>query len=102
MEEQSRQPLVLINAFEVPPEADDEFIRGWKAAREYLEAQPGYVDTALQRAVSPDADFRFVNVGRWESPQAFQAAIQSAGFREASEGLGRFRPHPGLYEVIRT
>lgn len=73
-------------------EADDEFIRGWEAARDYLEAQPGYVNTALHRAVSPDADFRFVNVGRWGDPQAFQAAVQNAGFREASEGLARFRP----------
>ncbi len=29
MEEQ-REPLVLINAFEVPPDKDDEFIRGWE------------------------------------------------------------------------
>jgi heme-degrading monooxygenase HmoA len=101
MEAQSG-PLVLINAFEVPPDADDEFMRGWEAARDYLQNQPGYVDTALHRAVSPEADFRFVNVGRWESPQEFQAAIQSPGFREASQGLGRFRPHPALYEVIRT
>jgi heme-degrading monooxygenase HmoA len=100
--QQPSQPLVLINAFEVPPDADDEFIRGWEAARDYLQNQPGYVDTALHRAVSPDADFRFVNVARWESPQHFQAAIQSSGFREASQGLASFRPHPALYEVVRT
>jgi heme oxygenase (mycobilin-producing) len=95
------EPLVLINAFEVPPDADDEFIAGWEAARDYLRQQRGYVDTALHRAVSPGADFRFVNIGRWESPERFQEAIQSPGFQKASEGLGRFRPHPGLYEVIR-
>ena len=59
------EPLVLINAFEVAPDEDDEFIRGWERARDYLQTQPGYVDTALHRRVSPDADFRFVNVGRW-------------------------------------
>jgi hypothetical protein len=58
--EGSSQPLVLINAFEVPPDADDDFIRGWEAARDYLQTQPGYVGTALHRAVSPDADFRFI------------------------------------------
>lgn len=100
--QQPSQPLVLINAFEVPPDADDEFIRGWEAARDYLQTQPGYVDTALHRAISPDADFRFVNVARWESPQHFQAAIQSPGFREASQGLASFRPHPALYEVVST
>jgi heme-degrading monooxygenase HmoA len=100
--EETSRPLVLINAFEVPPDADDEFIRGWEAARDYLQTQPGYVDTALHRAISPDADFRFVNLARWESPQQFQAATQSPGFREAAKGLAAFRPHPGLYEVVRT
>ncbi len=96
------QPLVLINAFEVPPDADDDFIDGWEAARDYLKEQPGYVDTALHRAVSPGADFRFVNVARWQSVEDFQAAIQSPGFQEVSQGLAAYRPHPGLYEVIRT
>jgi hypothetical protein len=46
-------PLVLINAFEVPADADE-------------------------------------------------AATQSEGFREAAHGLASFRPHPALYEAIRT
>ncbi len=100
--EGSDRPLVLINSFEVPEGREDEFIRGWEATRDYLEAQPGYVDTALHQAVSPNPDFRFVNVGRWESPQAFQAAIQSAGFRGVSEALAEFRPHPALYKIVRT
>lgn len=99
--EEHAEPLILINAFEVPPDKDDEFIRGWEAARDYLEGRPGYVDTALHRAVSPEADFRFVNVARWQSPQDFRAAVESPGFREAARGLAPFRPHPGLYEVVR-
>jgi heme-degrading monooxygenase HmoA len=67
-----------------------------------LQTQPGYVDTALHLAITPAADFRFVNVGRWESLPHFQAATQSRGFAEASKGLAGYRPHPGLYEVVRT
>ena len=100
--ESASQPLVLINAFEAPEGREDEFIRGWEATRDYLQTQPGYVDTALHKAVSPNPDFRFVNVGRWESPQAFQQAIQSPSFREASLTLADFRPHPALYQVVRT
>ena len=96
------QSLVLINAFEVPEGRAEEFIRGWEVTRDFLQTQPGYVDTALHQAVSPNPDFRFVNVGRWESPQAFQQAIQSRGFREASQALADFRPHPALYRVVRT
>jgi heme-degrading monooxygenase HmoA len=94
------EPFVLINAFEVSPEADEEFITGWEATRVYLETQPGYVDTTLHRAVSPNADFRFVNVARWQSPQQFHEAIQSEGFRAVSAPLATFRAHPGLYQAV--
>jgi heme-degrading monooxygenase HmoA len=100
--EAASQGLVLINAFEVPAGRDEDFIRGWEAARDYLEAQPGYVDTALHQAISPDADFRFVNIARWESAAAFQAAVQSPAFREVSEALAEFRAHPALYRVVRS
>lgn len=94
--------LTLINAFEVPSDKEDEFLLGWENARDYLQTQPGYVDTALHQAVSPDADFRFVNIGRWQSADDFRAATQSDGFRQAAAGLANFRPHPGLYRVVRT
>jgi len=95
-------PFVLINAFEVPAGAEEDFIRGWEATRDYLRTQPGYVKTALHEAISPDADFRFVNVGEWQSPRHFHDAINSAGFRAAAAALREFKPHPGLYRVVRT
>jgi heme-degrading monooxygenase HmoA len=98
----SAQPLILINAFEVSEEAEEEFLRGWDAARDYLKEQPGYVDTALHRAVAPGVDFRFVNVARWESAEHFQEAISSEGFEDASKALSEYSAHPGLYEVVRT
>jgi hypothetical protein len=60
------------------------------------------VDTALHQAITPGADFQFVNIGRWQSTEAFQAATQSPGFRQSAEGLADYRPHPGLYRVVRT
>jgi heme-degrading monooxygenase HmoA len=96
------QPIVLINAFEVPADSDDDFVRGWEAARDYLETQPGYIDAALHRTVSPDADFRFVNVAHWESAETFQVAIQSPGFREASRLLSGYGHHPALDQIVST
>jgi hypothetical protein len=61
-----------------------------------------YVHTALHQAVTPNADFQFVNIGRWQSAEEFQAATQSPGFRESAAGLAGYRPHPGLYRVVRT
>jgi heme-degrading monooxygenase HmoA len=65
-------------------------------------SQPGYVDAALHQAVTPTADFQFVNVGRWQTAEDFLAATQSPGFRESAMGLAGYRPHPGLYRIVRT
>jgi heme-degrading monooxygenase HmoA len=62
--------------------------------RDYLQTQPGYVDTALHQAARPDAEFQFVNVVRWRTAEAFLAATQSPGFRESAAGLAGYRPHP--------
>jgi hypothetical protein len=46
-----------------------------------------YVDTALHQAVTPNADFQFVNIGRWQTAEDFQTATQSPGFGESVAGL---------------
>jgi heme oxygenase (mycobilin-producing) len=96
------EPLVLINAFEVPGEEAEQFIAAWEKTRDYLATQPGYADTALHQAVTPGAEFLFVNVAHWQTAQDFQAAIQSPGFLETAAGLAGWRPHPALYQVVRT
>jgi heme oxygenase (mycobilin-producing) len=96
------EPVVLINAFEVPAEEADQFIAAWEKSRDFMQAQPGYVDTALHQAVTPGAHFQFVNIARWQTAEAFTAATQSHGFRESAAGLAGYRPHPGLYRIIRT
>jgi heme-degrading monooxygenase HmoA len=94
--------LVLINAFEVPVAEAERFIAAWEKTRDYLISQPGYVGTALHQAVTPNAEFQFVNIGRWQTAEDFLAATQSPGFREAATGLTGFQPHPGLYRIVRT
>jgi heme oxygenase (mycobilin-producing) len=92
--------VVLVNAFEVPPASDDAFLAGWEASRRVLHAQPGYLATRLHRSLSPEVDFRFVNIGRYTSPQAFQAAVGHPEFRQAAAAI-QHRAHPALYEVVR-
>jgi heme-degrading monooxygenase HmoA len=93
--------VILINPFEVSARTnDDEFLRGWERAAEYMRRQPGFVSTRLHRALSPDARFGFVNLAEWESPQAFQAAVSSEEFREIAKGAGP--GSPALYEVVRS
>jgi len=96
------EPVVLINSFEVPAADTEEFIAAWEKTRDYLQTQPGYIDTALHQAVVPDAEFQFVNVARWRSAEEFTAATRSPGMREAAAGLVGYRPHPALYRIVRT
>jgi heme-degrading monooxygenase HmoA len=87
----------LINAFEVPPEADERFIAGWDRARDFLAGGQGFAATALHRALREDADFRFVNVASVDSPQTWHAAIADPDF---PGGRMPFKAHPSLYEVV--
>ncbi|MBV9450398.1 MAG: antibiotic biosynthesis monooxygenase [Streptosporangiaceae bacterium] len=96
------EPVVLINLFEVPAADAEQFIAEWEKARDYLETQPGYVDTVLHQALAPEAGFQFVNVARWSSPEEFAAAIRSPGFQQTSAGMARYGAHPALYRVVRT
>jgi heme-degrading monooxygenase HmoA len=93
--------VVLINPFEVPEGTDDEeFLRGWERAAEYMRQQPGFLSSRLHRALASDARFRFINVAEWASPQDFQAAVTSEKFREIAKGAGPAAP--ALYEVVRS
>ena len=90
--------VVLINAFEVPPGDDESFLAGWERSRDFLREQPGYGSTRLHRSLAPDADFRFVNVALWESPDAFRTATAQPEFRAAPVP---YPFHASLYEVVR-
>jgi heme-degrading monooxygenase HmoA len=92
------EPVVLINAFEVPEGEDEAFLKGWERTRAFLSAQEGYLSTKLHRSLAPDADFRFVNVALWESEQAFRDATSQPEFRNAPVP---FRFHASLNEVVR-
>jgi heme-degrading monooxygenase HmoA len=93
--------VILINPFEVPAGTDDEdFLRGWERAAEYMREQPGFVSSRLHRALGPDARFRFVNIAEWASPHDFQAAVGSEQFREIAKGAAPGAP--SLYEVVRS
>lgn len=92
------EPVVLINAFEVPEGEDEAFLQGWERARQFLSTQEGYLSTKLHRSLAPAADFRFVNVALWQSAQLFQAATAQPEFRNAPVP---FRFHASLYEVVR-
>jgi heme-degrading monooxygenase HmoA len=85
------QTVTLINAFEVPPDADEAFIAGWERARDVRDAGGGFQATALHRALRSDVDFRFVELARVGSPQSREQPVPDPAFPA----------HPSLYEVVR-
>ena len=93
--------VVLINAFEVPAGQDEGFLRGWEAARDFLQRQPGYVSTRLHQSLDPSARFRFINVAEWVSPAAFQAAMNQPEFATMRQAMP-FASYPSLYHVVRA
>jgi len=94
----ANDPVILINAFEVPAGEDDKFLASWESSHDFLRTQPGYLSTRLHRSLAPNADFRYVNVARWESAEAFRAATAQPEFRAQTPP---YRFHAALYEVIR-
>jgi heme-degrading monooxygenase HmoA len=98
MIDMTTEPVVLINAFEVPEGEDDAFLQGWERTRDFLRTQEGYLSSRLHRTISPAADFRFVNVALWQSEQAFRAATSRPEFRDAPVP---YPFHASLYEVVR-
>lgn len=97
--------VTLINVFEVPAEHVDAFVDGWRRRAELMSSKPGCLGTTLHRAVSPRARFQFVNVARWESHEAFQAATADPEFRRRAAAVttdprAPVSANPDLYRVV--
>ena len=92
---------VLINAFEVSPGQDEAFLRGWEAARDFMQRQPGYLSTRLHQSLDPTARFRFINVAEWATPADFQAALNHPEFVAMRQAIP-FAHYPSMYQVVRA
>jgi heme-degrading monooxygenase HmoA len=99
MPEGAEADAVLINPFDVPPGEDAAFTEAWERAATLLRRHPGFHASRLYRSVTDEADFRWVNVARWETAAAFGAAAQDPEFQAAARAMPH-RGHPMLYEVI--
>ena len=94
--------VVLMNRFVVPEGRDERFLELWTETSEYFRAQPGFVSLKLHRAVSVDAEHRYVNVAVWDSAAHYAAPHQTDEFRRlvSQEGWREFPSSPALYEVV--
>jgi len=95
---QTTEAVTLINAFEVPPDADEPFIAGWERARAVLAVmQSASASPSLHRALRREARFRFVDVGRTQSLDGWREALTDPLLPEPEAA---FPAHPGAYEIV--
>jgi heme-degrading monooxygenase HmoA len=90
--------FTLIDPIEVPATEDESFLEAWKRVQEFLREQDGNLSSILYQSLSPDADFRFVNLSEWRSPNEVRAAT---GQLSEHEMTVPHPSHPALYEVVR-
>ena len=80
-----RTSVTLINPFEVPAGEDEQFIAGWERATPTSASSPATSHQPAPQRRDRDPDFRFVNVARWASAEAFTAAITDPSFQAAAK-----------------
>jgi heme-degrading monooxygenase HmoA len=97
IESPSQKSATLINIFEVEPALDHEFVAWWTRTRDFLNARVEPIPTALHRALSPAATFRFVNIAQIARPELWGEAVKHPDF---PGGDMPGRRYPSLYDVI--
>ena len=95
-------PVTLINSFVVPADRDDAFYALWTQASIYFRARPGFMSLRLHRALTPDADYRYVNVANWSTRHDFNAAHATDEFRAivTADEWKEFPASPAVYQVV--
>src|SRR4051794_18026797 len=101
-ERDETHPVTLMNSFVVPEGRDEAFVDLWMETSRYFRAQPGFLSLRLHRAVTPGAQYRYVNVARWASDAQYRAPHAAEEFRRlvSQEAWKEFPSSPLLYEVV--
>jgi heme-degrading monooxygenase HmoA len=96
------QPVTLMNSFLVPEGRDEAFLELWTETSLYFRSQPGFLSLRLHRAVTPDTEYRYVNVARWASDADYRAPHGTEEFRRlvSQPAWREFPSSPVLYEVV--
>ena len=97
-------PLTFINVFEIPEDEIDAFIVNWESRSRLMTTADGFVSAELHRAITPDTEFKLINVSRWESMEHFRAATTDPQYRSEldryqSADESTWTPHRGFYRT---
>ena len=96
--------VVFVNVIELPADQVGAFVEGWHERADFMRHQPGFREYTLHRAALPSNRFQLINIARWESQEAFQAAVSDPQFHRQIEALNNnpdleVTANPGIYRV---
>ena len=91
--------VTLLNVFVVPEQLEAEFLKSWQRSADTFAGMPGFIETHLHRNTGiGNATFRFINIARWESAEAWRSSHAAHPPSEyAIEGV---KGHPAIYESV--
>jgi heme-degrading monooxygenase HmoA len=89
----------LINVFVVPEEKEEEFLERWQATSKVFQSSGWLLEAHLHRNTDAgNTTFRFVNVARWASAEAWRLAHENHPPSEYEiEGV---IGHPSIFEPV--
>jgi heme-degrading monooxygenase HmoA len=98
------EPVTLINAWTVPPDESERFLRRWQDNARIMAAQPGFIRARMYRSLADNAELRFINVAEWGSGKALDQARADPWWRASVQRLLddpdlHVTPRPVVYQM---
>lgn len=84
LNDDSREPAVLINIFHVTPEQGDKLEAVWGDILRTFRSLPGFISAQFHRGTSGSGTF--LNYSVWESVAHYRAAFENPEFRKKLVG----------------
>ncbi len=98
--DQSDEPVILVNLFDVDPKDNEHFIRAWQQDAEFFERQPGYISAQLHHGIGRSS--MWLNYAVFESARHFGDAMHAPEFKPLrSVYPDSATAHPNLFRRVR-
>ena len=91
--------VTLINTFIVPEDKEAEFLEHWKTTSRVFAGRPGFVETHLHRNTGiGNGTFRFINIARWESAEAWRS--NHSDYVPGEYSIPGVKGHPAIFKCV--
>lgn len=92
-------PVTLINAFIVPDDQEEAFLKNWNETTDVFKRNAGFIEAHLHRNTGVgNGTFRFINIARWVSAEAWRSTHDT--YMPGENRLPGVKGHPAIFEPI--